>query len=225
LNVGLAESGKVLYYLDESNGRTDEGERMMVYAVLGASGALIGWFTNVVAVWLLFRPRRPIRLGPWRLQGLLPQRQKEIARSVGEAVERELISSADLTGRLQDPAWKAALVVSLANRAMEELERHLPAFLPKALRAWVKQQVGRVVEREGLGALDAVLADVAANLAELRLGEIVEERLNAFSLERLEKLSWQVAGRELRYIEYVGGVLGLLIGLAQAALVANGWVR
>lgn len=197
----------------------------MVYAVLGVCGALIGWFTNMVAVRLLFRPRRPIRLGPWRLQGLLPQRQKEIARSVGEAVERELISSADLAGCLQDPVWKAGLVVSLTNRATEELERHLPAFLPRAVRSWIKEQVSRVVEREGSGVLEAVLADVAANLAELRLGKIVEERLNAFSLERLEKISWQVAGRELRFIEYVGGVLGLLIGLAQAALVATGWVR
>ncbi|MDK2882342.1 MAG: hypothetical protein PWP58_678 [Bacillota bacterium] len=197
----------------------------MIYAVLGITGALIGWLTNVVAVWLLFRPRRAIRLGPWQIQGLLPQRQKEIARSIGEALERELISSSDLTGRLRDPAWKSALLVSLTNRAMEELDRHLPAFLPRLLRLWIKQQVGRVVEREGLRALDGVLADVVANFTELRLGKIVEERLKAFSLERLEKLCWQVAGRELRYIEYVGGVLGLLIGLAQAALVTTGWVR
>ncbi|HHY91848.1 MAG TPA: DUF445 family protein [Firmicutes bacterium] len=197
----------------------------MVYAVLGLTGALIGWLTNVVAVWLLFRPRRAVHVGPWQLQGLLPQRQKEIARSIGEAVEKELLTSTDLTSRLNDREWKAALVVTLTDKAGTELEHRLPAYLPGSLRKWLREQLERVVQREGAGAIEAVLAGVTTNLRELHVGDIVEQRLAAFPLEHLEALSWQVAGRELRYIEYIGGVLGLLIGLAQAALLACGLVR
>ncbi|HHV56512.1 MAG TPA: DUF445 family protein [Firmicutes bacterium] len=197
----------------------------MLYAVLGVSGALIGWLTNVVAVWLLFRPRRAIRIGPWQLQGLLPQRHKEIARSVGEAIERELLTAGDITGQLTRPEWKATLAVALTEKATAELDRRLPAFVPASLRRWLTEQLERIVQREGTRALDAVLADVASSLEELHVGAIVEQRLAAFPLEHLEALSWQVAGRELRYIEYVGGVLGLIIGLAQAALVASGWVH
>ena len=62
----------------------------MLYVIMGAMGALIGWGTNIVAIWLLFRPQRPIRLGSWQLQGLLPRRQADIAMNIGQAIEREL---------------------------------------------------------------------------------------------------------------------------------------
>lgn len=197
----------------------------MLYAVLGASGALIGWLTNVIAIWLLFRPRRGIRLGPWRLQGLLPRRQAEIARNIGQVLEKELLSPDDLIERLQSPELKSALLATLSAAAAREVERRLPDFFPAALQGWLRERVDEVVRREGGKALDVLLADVMANLTKLRLGEIVERRLSAFPLDRLEALSWQVAGRELRYIEYAGGVLGLIIGLAQAALISSGWVH
>ena len=41
----------------------------MLYIVMAAMGALIGWGTNMVAIWLLFHPYRPIRLGPRNCRG------------------------------------------------------------------------------------------------------------------------------------------------------------
>jgi uncharacterized membrane protein YheB (UPF0754 family) len=38
-------------------------------------------------------------------------------------------------------------------------------------------------------------------------------------LEDFEKLVWQVARRELRSIELAGALIGLVIGLAQAAIL------
>ncbi|NLK52516.1 MAG: DUF445 domain-containing protein, partial [Syntrophomonadaceae bacterium] len=46
--------------------------------------------TNVLAIRLLFHPRRPYRL-PWtqyEIQGLLPKRRMELARDIGQVVER-----------------------------------------------------------------------------------------------------------------------------------------
>ncbi|MGI6604360.1 MAG: DUF445 family protein [Firmicutes bacterium] len=194
----------------------------MLYLILGGTGALIGWLTNVVAIWLLFRPRQPVRIGPWSFHGLLPQRQQAIAKSVGEAIEKELFSSEELLSRIEDPELKAALMAALAQAASAELERRLPAFLPGSLREWLEQQVAEIVARRGPIALETILAGVAENLSELKLGAIVEERLAAFSLDRLEALSYEVAGKELRFIEYAGGVLGLFIGLVQAAIVQSG---
>ena len=49
---------------------------------------------------------------------------------------------------------------------------------------------------------------------------IVEDKVAAFPVERLESLIVEVASRELRAIEVLGGVLGAAIGLAQAGLMA-----
>ena len=48
---------------------------------------------------------------------------------------------------------------------------------------------------------------------------MVEEKVAAFPVEKLEKLVLQVASRELRAIEWLGAVLGILIGLAQVVVI------
>lgn len=37
--------------------------------------ALIGWFTNFLAVKMLFHPHKPIKIGPFTIQGIFPKRQ------------------------------------------------------------------------------------------------------------------------------------------------------
>jgi uncharacterized membrane protein YheB (UPF0754 family) len=53
----------------------------------------------------------------------------------------------------------------------------------------------------------------------------LQERLGGLDLDQLERLTWDVGRRELRTIEYLGGLIGALIGLAQGLLylfVRNG---
>ena len=49
----------------------------------------------------------------------------------------------------------------------------------------------------------------------LDVHELVRSKVAEFEIEKLEKLVLEVASRELRSIEILGGVLGLLIGIAQ----------
>ncbi|NLG87089.1 MAG: DUF445 family protein [Firmicutes bacterium] len=196
----------------------------MLYLIMGIIGALIGWATNIVAIWLLFHPRRPIRFGPWQLQGLLPRRQADIALSIGQAIERELFSAADLTAHLATPDLKENLTTTLLTLANQEIDERLPKYLPQPLRCRLLQYLSNWVEREGKVLLDKILADVANNLSQLHVGVLIESRLNSFPLENLEALSWELAGKELRYIEYAGGVLGGIIGLLQAAVLSLGKV-
>lgn len=50
---------------------------------------LVGYFTNFLAIKMLFQPKRGQVLG-WR--GLVPRNQPQIARSLGENVQRQLLS-------------------------------------------------------------------------------------------------------------------------------------
>ncbi len=57
-------------------------------------GAVIGCFTNYIALKMLFRPYEPKRLFGKNLPftpGLIPKRRKEIARAIGTMVERDLL--------------------------------------------------------------------------------------------------------------------------------------
>ena len=54
----------------------------------------------------------------------------------------------------------------------------------------------------------------------LDIQTLVREKVAAFPVEKLEQLVLDVASRELRSIEILGGVLGLIIGTIQAAVIS-----
>lgn len=56
-------------------------------------------------------------------------------------------------------------------------------------------------------------------LAAVDLAALVTERLEAMEWDALEAMVYSVAGRELKVIEWMGGVLGALVGLGQALVV------
>lgn len=58
-------------------------------------GAVVGGATNYIAIRMLFRPYKPLHIGPWRLPftpGLIPKRREEIARHIGNTVSDYLLT-------------------------------------------------------------------------------------------------------------------------------------
>ena len=66
-------------------------------------GAVIGYFTNYIAVKMLFHPYKPVYIGKWRLPftpGIMPKRKSALAKAVGNAVGKNLFTSEDLKSLL-----------------------------------------------------------------------------------------------------------------------------
>ncbi|MDR1127458.1 MAG: DUF445 family protein [Treponema sp.] len=66
-------------------------------------GAVIGYVTNAIAIKMLFRPLKEVRLGKWRLPftpGILPRQRRQLAQSIGRMVERELLTPEIVRARL-----------------------------------------------------------------------------------------------------------------------------
>lgn len=62
-------------------------------------GGVIGYITNDIAIKMLFRPRKAIYLGQWKLPftpGLIPQQKDRIAQSVGNVVSTQLLNEETL---------------------------------------------------------------------------------------------------------------------------------
>ncbi|MFY9189619.1 MAG: DUF445 family protein [bacterium] len=194
----------------------------MLYIVMAAMGALIGWGTNMVAIWLLFHPYRPIRLGPWQLQGLLPRRQADIARNVGQAIEKELLTATDLAEQMENPEVCQQLLMMVSKLTEQEVVQRLPKYLPLPLRNYLVNYLTGWTNARSRELVDKLIRSITTNLSQLDIGSLIQCRLNSLPLQELEALSWELAGRELRYIEYAGGVLGGVIGLLQAAVLSLG---
>ncbi|QQK75612.1 DUF445 family protein [Salicibibacter cibarius] len=71
--------------------------------------AVIGFITNVIAVAMLFRPRKPIFIGSWQLPftpGLIPKRHEDIANHLGRIMMEHLLTVEGLQGRLTEQQFQ-----------------------------------------------------------------------------------------------------------------------
>jgi uncharacterized membrane protein YheB (UPF0754 family) len=188
------------------------------WVMLPAVGGGIGWATNWVAIKMLFHPRTP-RFG---LHGLLPRRQHELAASVGGVVGKELVPVDELLKGLDG--------VDLTPHLQELLDQALLGKLDEIRKLPL---IGGFVTPERVaGIRDGVLQNVAAAqpaiIAKLKgiarekldIGRIAQDKLASFDLDRLEGIVNAVASKEFRAIEWWGGVLGFLIGIVQAGVMA-----
>ena len=53
---------------------------------------------------------------------------------------------------------------------------------------------------------------------DLDLEKIVTEKVAAFSSEKLENILLQITKREFKFLEFIGGFFGLLIGIVEVIL-------
>lgn len=63
-------------------------------------GGVIGYFTNYIAVKMLFRPLKPIKIGKYTVPftpGIIPKRKPALAHALGEAVGNALLNKDELT--------------------------------------------------------------------------------------------------------------------------------
>ncbi|HEX6971087.1 MAG TPA: DUF445 family protein, partial [Limnochordia bacterium] len=185
------------------------------------AGALIGWLTNRIAIRMLFRPRRPWgwQGTPFVLQGLLPRRRAAIARAIAAAVEEHLLPIERLIEQSDLPGLRAELMALIRRHAGERLAAGWPRLLPPPLREAMIEYLRAWIDAESDRLLEELSERLPGLLKErLRIGALVEAELGRLDLDAFERLVVTVAGRELRHIEILGGVLGFVIGLCQAAL-------
>lgn len=189
--------------------------------------AFIGYLTNWVAVRMLFRPRRPLRWPGVTLQGLIPRQQNEMAARIGKTVEeevltghliRQLLSEIDLAPHLETFA-RQIIRERLAPRlqAMPLVGSFVNDATVTLLEGMVREEMTRAA-----GPLMETLA--AEGERKLPVKDLIEQRIAAFDLDKLETVVRQVAAKELQAIEWMGAVLGLVVGFAQVGLIwVAGW--
>jgi len=190
-----------------------------IYALtLPLVGALIGWGTNLIAVKLLFRPYRPYKVPflPLVIQGLLPKRRQDLARSIGETVESELLTFDDLVKQVHTEEMTKRLSQAIGDAVHEAMMVRTPGIIPGSIKKALADTLADMVEDRVPGIIDWLADEVAqAAREEIKIGRMIEDRMNSFPLETLEKVIFRVASKEIKHITVLGGVLGFLIGLVQ----------
>ena len=220
------------------------------FLVSPAVGAAIGYLTNALAVKMLFRPYSEKRIGRLRLPftpGVIPRRRKALARALGDAVGKQLVTQSDLReALLSDTALDALTDLVLASiSGRDGLEKRLGALLGEKelgaakerldgaltsaiVSALSSRDLGGILLREGAAALrmaNPMLGMFLGDAVIEQLSPTVNASLDRYLSERGEKeLLPSVSEQSERWLsespaELLSG-LGL-DGEAQRALIGG----
>lgn len=195
---------------------------MLYFILFPILGGAIGWVTNFLAIKFLFRPRNPFKLGSFTFQGVIPRRRRDLARAVGEVVATELLSRDQIASALNTPEIRGSMA-EMAGEAVADRVMAYPLLLPvpRGLKEKLAPMLAKTVTREVEEILAGGGPDMAGQvLASVNLAVLVEEKLIAMDWAYMEAIVYSVAGKELKAIEFMGAVLGAMVGLVQAVIVA-----
>jgi uncharacterized membrane protein YheB (UPF0754 family) len=187
----------------------------------------IGWVTNWIAIKMLFHPRKPFKILGLTLQGIFPKNQSQFAQKLGKLVSGEFLSFTDIEQKISEPGNIQKMMPVIEQHVdrfiRDRLSEQLPMismFLGDKTLARLKATFLQEIERM----LPEVMRSYAGELrTELDLEGIITEKVSHFSSDRLEELLYQIMAKEFRFVEWVGAVIGLLIGMVQVLL--SNWLN
>ena len=181
--------------------------------------AFTGWVTTWIAIKMLFHPRRPIKIVGLTIHGIFPKNQRLIAEKLGQVVGKELLSFNEIEQKVTNPENLLKL--------RPDIEQHIDHFLRNKLKEVFPMLAMLIGEKTILQLKDAFLLELETLFPllmksymtklekDLDLEKIVTEKVAAFSSEKLEDILNQITKKEFKFLEFIGGFFGLLIGIIQ----------
>lgn len=194
----------------------------MLYLSMPVISAIVGYGTNVVAIWMMFNPINFFGIPPilgW--QGIIPRRAAKMASISVDTITTHLITQEEIFSRLD------------ADRVAKELERplnemiedivdqvmlaHQPA-LWESLPKLVKNQIYKRVKAEAPELITEIMENIKANLE--RMFDLKDMVITNLTKDKalLNQIFQEVGAAEFRFIGVSGLYFGFLFGSIQMAI-------
>ena len=182
------------------------------------SGA-IGWITNWVAIKMLFRPHKEINFGLFKIQGLIPKRKSEIGTGIASIIQNELISVKDVISNIDREEFSKrlnSLIDDVLDKNLKKKVKEKFPLLQMFFTDKVAKDVGNTIKDIVMENQEKIF-EIFSNYAEENIDfeVIISDKISNFSLDKLEEIITLLANKELKHIEVIGAILGMIIGAVQ----------
>lgn len=190
------------------------------HASIPITAAIIGYVTNVIAIWMMFHPIRFVGVFPpfggW--QGVVPRKASKMAAISVQTITSNLLDSREIFSRLdpQDVARQLEgplrdLIDELTDDIMREHYPDLWPSLPPAGRDWVLQRVRATAP----DAIAGMVTDLQNNVDHVfDLHNMVVSRL-VHDKRLLNRIFLETGDKEFRFIGRAGAYFGFPLGCIQ----------
>ena len=193
--------------------------------VLPAAGFLVGYLTNWLALHLIFEPKEPIRIGPFRLQGVFIKRQHEVATSFADVIADAVLNSENMLRHIADGPNRGRVVGLLE----EQVERSMAEYERDAM-------VAILVSKEKLGEAKSDLLYRVRHIDISDSGQLktfanqsgqirrqLEDNLVALDPAEFSGVLRPVFQKDEWKLILAGGVIGTAIGALQVVVLFGGF--
>jgi uncharacterized membrane protein YheB (UPF0754 family) len=207
--------------------------QMVTWAVFRAPlimplfGLVTGWFTDWLALKMIFNPKRPTRylFGLVEWQGLFLKRRREVAAAYGALIAKEIITphnviQAVLRGPLSDRLF--AMVQREVQQVLDQQTGLARPLLVLAVGSTRYQEMKRAVGTRVMAALPETMLyveDYAADAMDIR--NTLVSKMQQLSPEEFEELLRPAFEQDEWLLITVGAALGFAVGELQLLLVEH----
>src|ERR1043165_2546051 len=155
---------------------------LLQFILIPLISAFIGWFTNWIAIKMLFHPKEPKRIFGITFHGIFTKRQRSFAEKLGKMISEEFLSDEDIEEKIADPGN--------LQKVMPVIESHVDNFLREKLSdempflsLFIGEKTRRSLKNVFMRELDILFPQLMKNYAkhleeELDLEKIVTEKVS-----------------------------------------------
>ncbi len=194
--------------------------------IMPIAGGLTGWFTDWLALKMIFNPKYPTRyFGIFVWQGLFLKRHKEVAAAYGELIAKEIITphniiEAVLAGPMSDKLF--VMVQKEVQVVLDSQTGLVKPLLVFAVGSSRHQEMKRIVSAQVMAALPETMTymeDYAEDAMDIR--NILVTKMQELSPEEFEEILRPAFAQDEWILISVGAVLGLAVGELQSYMVVH----
>lgn len=143
-------------------------------------GAVIGYVTNWIAVKMMFRPLKEIKIGKFKLPftpGIIPKNRERIAKSIAVAINDNLLTNSDITNKLMSDDIQDSIREKVSNFAMSD-EKLGDKLLETVDRNKFNSAIGNITNK--------LSSSIYLSILEANVGQIVGEQVELAASEKLK---------------------------------------
>jgi len=193
--------------------------------VLPAAGFLVGYITNWLALHLIFEPREPKQIGPFRIQGVFIKRQRQVATSFADVIAEQVLNADNMMQHLSEGPNRQRMLDILEGQVEESMKEYERDAM-----------VAMLVSKDRLEEAKADLLDRvrSADMTDSRqiktfadqshhIRAQLEDNLGALDADEFSGILRPVFQKDEWKLILAGGVIGTGIGALQVVVLFGGF--
>jgi uncharacterized membrane protein YheB (UPF0754 family) len=193
--------------------------------VLPVAGFLVGYVTNWLAMNLIYEPREPVQIGPFKIQGVFIKRQREVATQFADVIADRVLTPENMVQHISEGPNRQRLLDILEGQVEESMQEYERDAMVAMLVSKDKLEEAKTDLLDRVRNADMSDSRQIKTFADQsrKIHAQMEENLGALDADQFGGILRPVFQKDEWKLILAGGVIGTGIGALQVVLLFGGF--